>query len=63
MRALLSCGTRSVIDAVFDPVSTDELDQARYLAHSMRAGMLLLADRNYAAAGQIATLAARGHIY
>ncbi|GLZ02521.1 IS4 family transposase [Actinoplanes sp. NBRC 103695] len=58
LSALLSCGTRSVIDAVFDPVSVGELDQARHLARSLRPGMLLLADRNYAAASLITTLAA-----
>jgi hypothetical protein len=58
LSVLLTCGTRSIIDAVFDPVSTGELDQARTLARSLRAGMLLLADRNYAAADLISTLAA-----
>jgi hypothetical protein len=60
LNALLSCGTRSVIDAVFDPVSTGELDQARRLTRSLRPGMLLLGDRNYAAADLITTLAATG---
>lgn len=60
LSALLSCGTRSVLDAVFDPVSVGELDQARHLARSLRPGMLLLADRNYAGADLIATLAATG---
>ena len=60
LSALLSCGTRSVIDAVFHPVSVSELDQARHLARSLRPGMLLLADRNYAAANLITTLAATG---
>ena len=60
LSALLSCGTRSVIDAVFDPVSVGELDQARALARSLRPGMLLLADRNYAAADLFTTLAATG---
>ena len=58
LSALLTCGTRSVIDAVFDPITTGELDQARILARSLRAGMLLLADRNYAAADLVTTLAA-----
>jgi Insertion element 4 transposase N-terminal/Transposase DDE domain len=57
LSALLTCGTRSVIDAVFTPITTGELDQARVLARSLRGGMLLLADRNYAAAELIATLA------
>ena len=60
LSALLSCGTRSVLDAVFDPVSVGELDQARHLARSLRPGMLLLADRNYAGAELITTLAATG---
>jgi hypothetical protein len=58
LSALLTCGTRSVIDAVFDPITTGELDQARRLAGNLRAGMLLLADRNYAAAALITVLAA-----
>ena len=60
LSALLSCGTRSVLDAVFDPVSTGELDQARHLTRSLRPGMLLLADRNYAAADLITAFAATG---
>lgn len=58
--ALLTCGTRSIIDAVFDPITTGELDQARALARNLHAGMLLLADRNYAAADLLTTLAATG---
>jgi hypothetical protein len=58
LSVLLTCGTRSIIDAVFSPISTGELDQARTLARSLTAGMLLLADRNYAAADLVATLAA-----
>ncbi|WP_246140609.1 IS4 family transposase [Micromonospora olivasterospora] len=58
LSVLLTCGTRSIIDAVFGPISTGELDQAHTLARSLRAGMLLLADRNYAAADLITTLAA-----
>ncbi|SCF05458.1 IS4 family transposase [Micromonospora chokoriensis] len=60
LSALLTCGTRSVIDAVFDPVSVGELDQARTLTRSLRPGMLLLADRNYAAADLLTTIAATG---
>jgi hypothetical protein len=60
LSALLACGTRTVIDAVFDPISVGELDQARHLARSLRSGMLLLADRNYAAADLLNTLAATG---
>ncbi|WP_327033126.1 IS4 family transposase [Micromonospora ureilytica] len=60
LSALLTCGTRSVIDAVFDPVSVGELDQARTLTRSLRPGMLLLADRNYAAADLLTSIAATG---
>jgi Insertion element 4 transposase N-terminal/Transposase DDE domain len=60
LSALLTCGTWSVIDAVFDPVSVGELDQARSLARNLRPGMLLLADRNYAAADLLATITATG---
>jgi len=60
LSALLTCGTRSVLDAVFDPITTGELDQARHLARSLRAGMLLLADRNYAAADLMGVLHATG---
>jgi hypothetical protein len=58
LSVLLTGGTRSIIDAVFSPTSTGELDHARTLARSLRSGMLLLADRNYAAADLIKTLAA-----
>jgi hypothetical protein len=60
LSVLLTCGTRSIIDAVFGPITTGELDQARTLARSLHAGMLLLADRNYAAADLLETLAATG---
>ncbi|MFC4092757.1 transposase domain-containing protein, partial [Micromonospora sp. GCM10011541] len=60
LSALLTCGTRSLIDAVFDPVSVGELDQARTLTRSLQQGMLLLADRNYAAADLLTTIAATG---
>ena len=60
LSALLTCGTRSMIDAVFDPVSVGELDQARTLTRSLQPGMLLLADRGYAAADVLATITATG---
>jgi hypothetical protein len=60
LSALLTCGTRSVIDAVFGPVKVGELDQARALTRTLRPGMLLLADRNYAAADLMAMIAATG---
>lgn len=60
LSALLTCGTRSVIDAVFDPSTTGEITQAHRLSRSLRAGMLLLADRNYAAADLIGAFTATG---
>jgi hypothetical protein len=45
--ALVSCGTRSVVDAVFGPVCDGETTYAARLLGSLRAGMLLLADRNF----------------
>lgn len=50
LAALVACGTRSVIGAVFGPASTGELEYARRLAGDLRVGMLLLGDRNFAAA-------------
>ncbi len=54
---LVSCGTRTVIDAVSGPVSSGETTYAPGLLGSLRAGMILLADRNFGAgflAAQIA---------
>jgi hypothetical protein len=45
--ALVSCGTRTVIDAVFGPCSSGETAYAADLVRSLHAGMLLLADRNF----------------
>ena len=45
--ALVACGTRTVIDAVFGPTSAGETAYAADLTRSLRAGMLLLADRNF----------------
>ena len=55
--ALVSCGTRTVIDAVFSPLSSGETTCAPRLLASLHAGMILLADRNFGAgflAAQIA---------
>jgi Insertion element 4 transposase N-terminal/Transposase DDE domain len=45
--ALVSCGTRTVIDAVFRPVSAGEATCAPLVLGSLRPGMVLLADRNF----------------
>ncbi|MEV4249992.1 transposase [Streptosporangium canum] len=59
LTALVACGTRSVIGAVFGPATTGELEYARRLAVGLRAGMLL-GDRNFASAALLNQLAATG---
>ncbi len=56
--ALVACGTRTIIDAVFGPASCGELDCTRRLRRSLHAGMLVLLDRNFDAAALIGQLAA-----
>ena len=56
--ALVTCGTRTIIDAVFGPTSTSEQDYTRRLRHSLHAGMLVLLDRNFDVAMLIGQLAA-----
>jgi hypothetical protein len=56
--ALVACGTRTVIDAVFRPVSDGETTCAPLLLPSLRAGMVLLADRNFGAGFLAAQIAA-----
>jgi hypothetical protein len=58
--ALVACGTRSVLNAVFGPATIGELTYAERLAVDLKAGMLLLADRNFAAAALLGRLAADG---
>ena len=45
--ALVACGTRTIIDAVFGPTSTGEQDYTRRLLRSLKAGMIVLLDRNF----------------
>jgi hypothetical protein len=54
--AVVACGTRTVIDAVFGPISIGETSYAPQLLGCLRPGMLLLADRNFAAAGIITAI-------
>jgi hypothetical protein len=56
--ALVACGTRTLIDAVFGPATSGETTYAADLLRSLRAGMLILADRNFAAGKLIAAIAA-----
>ncbi|MFE0517140.1 IS4 family transposase [Streptomyces sp. NPDC058964] len=58
--ALVACGTRAVIGAVFGPAAVGELEYAGRLVGDLRAGMLLLGDRNFAAADLLNRVAATG---
>ncbi len=57
LSALVACGTRTVLDAVFTPWGSGELDHARRLLRSLHTGMIVLLDRNYGAAWLIALIA------
>jgi hypothetical protein len=58
--ALLACGTRTVIDAVFGATTTGETGYAPRLLPSLKAGMILLTDRNFGARDLIGDIAATG---
>jgi hypothetical protein len=58
--ALVACGTRTLIDAVFRPVRDGETTCAPPLLRSLRAGMVLLADRNFGAGFLAAQITAAG---
>jgi hypothetical protein len=58
--ALVACGTRTVIDAVFGTTSRGETGYAGDLVPAMRAPMIVLADRNFAAAELLTQIADRG---
>jgi hypothetical protein len=58
--ALLACGTRSVIDAVFGTTATGETTYTTGLLRSLHTGMILLADRNFGAQDLLAQIAATG---
>ncbi len=58
--SIVACGTRTVIDAVFGSYRAGETTYAPALTNSLRPGMLLLGDRNFAAAALIEQFAATG---
>jgi len=60
LTALVACGTRTIIDAVFGPATTGEQTAARHLARSLHPGMVLLLDRNFAGADLVGELATTG---
>ncbi|WFE44175.1 IS4 family transposase [Verrucosispora sp. WMMD1129] len=58
--AVVVCGTRTLIDAVFTSISTGELSCAARLLGCLHPGMLLLADRGFAARTMIEQFAGTG---
>jgi Insertion element 4 transposase N-terminal/Transposase DDE domain len=58
--ALLACGTRTVIDATFGSTTTGETGYVPRLLPSLKAGMILLADRNFGAKDLIGAIAGTG---
>jgi hypothetical protein len=59
--AIVACGTRTVVDAVFGPTSAGETTYAaRLVARALRAGMIVLADRGFGGAPTIRAIAATG---
>jgi len=58
--ALVECGTRAVIGAVFDSFAVGERTLARRLLHHLEPGMLLMADRGFPAYDLCGALAATG---
>jgi hypothetical protein len=61
--AVVACGTRSVIDAVFGTYRTGETTYAAGLVGCLGPGMILLADRNFAVGDLLARIAkAKAHM-
>lgn len=58
--AVVACGTRTVLGAVFGPTDIGETRYTPRLFGCLRPGMMLLADRNFAAADLIAGVAGTG---
>lgn len=57
---LVSCGTRTVIDAVFGPTTDGETTYAPRLLRSLHEGMIVLLDRNFAARTLVNAMAKTG---
>jgi len=58
--ALVACGTRTLLGAAFGPTSRGETRYAVDLLPALGPGMIVLGDRNFAAADLIAQIAATG---
>lgn len=57
---IVACGTRTVIDAVFGPYRIGETTYAPAVLGCLKPGMLLLADRNFAATSLIEQITTTG---
>ncbi|GCB44644.1 IS4 family transposase [Streptomyces sp. NL15-2K] len=57
---LVSCGTRTLMDAVFGPTSDGETVDAPRLLHSLREGVIVLLDRNFTAQALVAAVTSTG---
>lgn len=57
---LVSCGTRTIIDAVFGPTTDGETTYAPRLLRTLREGLIVLLDRNFAARTLVTAIAATG---
>jgi Insertion element 4 transposase N-terminal/Transposase DDE domain len=58
--ALVACGTRALIQTTFGPTSLAEIRYARDLLAALHGGMIVLADRDFAAADLVGEIAATG---
>src|SRR5207302_6835641 len=58
--ALVACGTRAIIDAVFGPRGGGEIGYGQRLTRSLRAGMIVLLDRVFASNAFCETVAGTG---
>lgn len=58
--ALVACGTRTVIEAVFGTDQVGETSYARDLLSALRRGMIVLADRNFGYTPMVTAVAATG---
>jgi hypothetical protein len=58
--ALVACGTRTVLDATFGSDRVGETGYAHHLLGALRRGMIVLADRNFAAQALLVAIADTG---
>ena len=58
--ALVACGTRAIIDAVFGPRSGGETGYGQRLARSLRPGMIVLLDRGFTSNAFLETVTGTG---